>query len=72
MDEQIILGITNYFEGGVSIPVIISIILLFIKILHPYYQTFQNNYTILEEIKSKERIEKKKLKSIRLKQKPTS
>ena len=72
MDEQIILGITNYFEGGVSIPVIISIILLFIKILHPYYQTFKNNYTILEEIKSKERIEKKKLKSIRLKQKPTS
>lgn len=70
MEEQIILGITNYFEGGVSIPVIISLILLFLKIVHPYYETFKNNYTMLEEIKSKERIEKKKLRAIRKKKKP--
>ncbi|MCE7057235.1 hypothetical protein LZF95_21315 [Algoriphagus sp. AGSA1] len=71
MEEQIILDIINYFEGGVRIPVIISLVFLFLKILHPYYETFKNNYTKLKEIASNERIEKKKLKANRPKKKTT-
>lgn len=69
MEKRIILGILSYLIGGVEAPLVLSLILLFIKLLYPFYETWKNNDTKLEEIKSNERIEKMKLKADRKKRK---
>lgn len=70
MEEQSILGILNHLAEGIELPVVISLILLFLKLLHPYYETWKNNSTKLKEIQSIERIEKMKLKANGKKGKP--
>lgn len=70
MEKRIILGILSYLTGEVEAPFIISLILLFIKLLYPYYETWKNSDTKLKEIQSHERIEKMKLKVERKKGKP--
>lgn len=67
MEKRIILGILSYLIEGVEAPLVISLILLFIKLLYPFYETWKNNETKLEELKSNERIEKMKLKANRKK-----
>lgn len=60
MEKRIILGILNYLTGEVEAPFIISLILLFVKLLYPYYETWKNNDAKLKEIQSHGRIQKKK------------
>lgn len=69
MEEQIISWIINYLEGGVKIPVIIFLILYFLKTIHPYLDSLLNYYSKIQEIKSQEKIGKRKLKAIRHKKK---
>lgn len=60
MEKRIILGILSYLTGEVEASFIISLILLFIKLLYPYYETWKNSDTKLKEIQSHGRIQKKK------------
>mgnify|MGYP003632645974 CR=1 FL=1 len=72
MEEQIISWVKNYLAGGVKIPVIIFLISYVLKTIPPYLDSFLNYYSKIQEIKSNERIEKRKLKAIRHKKKATS
>lgn len=69
MEEQIISWIINYLGGGAKIPVIIFLILYSLKTIHSYLDSFLNFYSKIQEIKSQEKIEKRKLKAIRHKKK---
>tara|TARA_R110002020_G_scaffold214594_5_gene421654 strand:- start:1825 stop:2043 length:219 start_codon:yes stop_codon:yes gene_type:complete len=72
MEEQIISWIINHLGEGIKIPVIIFLILYFLKTIHPYLDSLLNFYSKIQEIKSNERIEKRKLKAIRQKKKSPS
>ncbi|WP_225586996.1 hypothetical protein [Algoriphagus sp. Y33] len=69
MEEQIISWIINYLGEGVLFPVIIFLILYFLKTMHLYFDSILIFISKHQEIKSHEKIEKKKLKAVRKKKK---
>jgi len=72
MEEQIILGFMKHLGQGAGVSFIFYLILQLLKKAHPFFESYLNYSSKIQEIKSIERIEKSKIKENRMQKKPPS